>query len=223
MIRCIKFTNAKVDRKDVLSTQEIEAMFKKADQLKHEYFRLRAKALVSIFRTGKRRAEVATLEKTDIKTREGFLEITFTVVKKRKKKVLSTRRTKKFRLSSQYAKHILAYLAYLKRRYPKCKFLFPRLQSVFGQAFFLYEDKHLSGRQILRIIKQLDPNAWCHLFRETRGAEIVKGDERKGRLSIFTAYRVKHALDLERETTAWNYMSRYAEEVIETEEEQEID
>lgn len=197
-------------------------MFKKADQFKHEYFRLRAKALVSIFRTGKRRAEVVTLERSDIEIREDFLEITFTVVKKRKKKALSARRTKKFRLKSSYAKHILKYLAYLKQHYPKCKYLFPRLQSVFGVSFFLYEDEHLSGRQILRIIKLLNPNAWCHLFRETRGAEIVKADERKGRLSVFTAYRVKHALDLERETTAWNYMSRYAEEVIETEEEADI-
>lgn len=213
-------TNAKVDRKDILSPNEIDGMLQKADQLKHEYFRLRAKALVSVFKTGKRRAEVSSLEKTDLKVERGFLYITFTVVKKRKKKVLATRRTKRFRLKSHYAQHILKYLDYMKEHHPKCKYLFPSSRSVFGQTFFLYQDKHLSGRQILRIIKDLDPNAWPHLFRETRGAEVVRADERKGRLSIFTVYRVKHALNLEREATAWNYINRYATETIEAEEEE---
>lgn len=214
-------TNAKVQRKDVLSDREIEAMIVKADRLKPEYFRLRAKALVALFITGKRRAEVATLEKTDLKIEEKFLYITFTVVKKRKKKVLSTRRTKRFPITSKYAHYIMKYQAYMKKHHPKCQYLFPSTHSIFGSALAFYKNKHISGRQILRIIKQLNPKAWPHLFRETRGAEVVRADERKrGEASLMTVYRVKRALDLESATTAWNYINRYATETLEMEEEE---
>ena len=211
-------TNAKVERKDVLSDKEIEAMIMKADRFKPEYFQLRAKALISLFMTGKRREEVATLEKTDLKIEGKFLYITFTVVKKRKKKILSTRRTKRFLLETKYAHYIIEYLEWMKTNKSECQFLFPSITSVFGFGLAFHTSKHLSGRQILRIIKQLNPKAWCHLFRETRGAEVVRADERKrGEASLMTVYRVKHALDLERATTAWNYIDRYATETIESE------
>ena len=214
-------TNASVQRKDVLSNQEIEAMLEKADTLKPEYFRLRAKALVSLFKTGKRREEVATLETSDLKIQNGYLYITFMVVKKRKRKVLATRRTKKFPAKSSQAHYIMEYVDHMKKFHPECKYLFSSTQSVFGVGLAFHKDKHLSGRQILRIIKQLNPEAWCHLFRETRGAEVVRSDEKRlgGEASIMTVYRVQRALDLERETTAWNYINRYATETIETEEE----
>jgi len=117
----------------------------------------------------------------------------------------------------------MEYWKYMNKNYPDCKYFFPSVRSVFGEALAISRDRHLSGRQILRIIKQLDENAWCHLFRETRGADVVRADERKGRLSIFTVYRVKHALDLEREATAWNYINRYATETIEGEEEESME
>lgn len=212
-------TNAKVERKDVLSEQEIETMIQRADKLKPEYFRLRAKALVAIFRSGKRRAEVATLEKSDLRVEGQFLYITFTTVKKRKKKVLATRRTKRFPLESHFAQFILEYSSWMQKHHPECRYLFPSITSVFGVGLAFNKERHLSGRQILRIIKQLNPKAWCHLFRETRGAEVVRADEKRlGEASLLTVYRVKRALDLERETTAWNYINRYATETIETEE-----
>lgn len=213
-------TNAKTQRKDILSDREIGDMLQKADKLKPEYYRLRAKALISLFITGKRREEVATLEIADLEIKDNFLYITFTVVKKRKKKVLATRRPKRFPLENPYAHHIVKYLEWMKQNHPECQYLFPSVNSVFGITLAFYKDKHLSGRQILRTIKQLNPKAWCHLFRETRGAEVVRADERKrGEASLMTVYRVKRALDLERETTAWNYINRYATETIEKEEE----
>lgn len=211
-------TNSKTQRKGVLSNKEIDRMLKKAETLKSEYFRLRAKALVSIFKTGKRRASVSTLEMDDLEVKDDFLYITFTVVKKRKKNVLSKRRTKRFPSASRYSHFIVEYWEYLKQHHPDCEYFFPSTRSVFGQALAFYKDKHLSGRQILRIIKELNEKAWCHLFRETRGAEIVRADEKRlGEASILTVYRVKRALDLEKETTAWNYINRYATETIETE------
>lgn len=207
------------ERKGVLSTREVDEMLKEADNIKSMYFSLRAKALISIFKTGKRRASVAALEVADLEKKGDYLYITFTVVKKRKKDILSRRRTKRFKLSSRYAQNILAYLDYLQTHHSECKFMFPSIHSVFGLGYAVSEDRHLSGRQILRIVKQLNPKAWCHLFRETRGAEIVKKDEsEKGEASILTVYRVKRALDLESEATAWRYINRYATETIEDEE-----
>ena len=212
-------TNVKVQRKDVLSQKEIDAMLQKADKLKPKYFSLRAKALVSLFIPGKRRAEVGSLEPTDIETDENYLYITYTVVKKRKKNVLATRRRKRLSLNSKYAQYIMEYLNYMKEKHPECKWLFPSGRSVFGSTYVFDYKKHLDGRQLLRIIKQLNPKAWCHLFRETRGADIIRADERKhGEASILTVYRVKRALDLEREATAWRYINRYATETIEAEE-----
>lgn len=213
-------TNVKVRRKDVLSQKEIDSMLTKADKLKPEYFSLRAKAIVSLGKTGKRRAEVASLEVSDLRVEGEWLYITFTVVKKRKKNVLATRRTKRFPTKSKYAQYIMRYLRYMKKHHPECKYLFPSTHNIFGVTIAFSKDKHLSGRHILRIIKQLNPKAWFHLFRETRGADIVRADERKhGQAGILTVYRVKRALDLERETTAWNYINRYATETLDAEEE----
>jgi hypothetical protein len=213
-------TNPKVDRKDVLSMDEVDMMLDRADVIKDEYFRLRAKALVSVFKTGKRRASVSTLEMDDLEVRGDFLYLTFTVVKKRKKRVLSKRRTKRFPLSSRYAQYILAYWRWMREHHPECKYLFPSTHNVFGLSVSFSQSRHLSGRQILRIIKNLNEKAWCHLFRETRGAEIVKRDEaEKGQAGLETVFKVKMGLDLERETTAWNYVRRFMTETIRTEEE----
>lgn len=212
-------TNVKTHRKDVLSDREIDVMLSRAEQLITEYHRLRAKALVSLFKSGKRRAEVGSLEMTDLATDSFFLYVTFTTVKKRKKSMLATRRRKRYPLDSHYAKHISEYWEWMKQHHPECKFLFPAAHVVFGVNYHVSADRHLSGRQILRIIKELNPRAWCHLFRETRGAEVVKKDEgEKGQADIFTVYKVKQALDLEREQTAWNYINRYATETVGEEE-----
>jgi hypothetical protein len=44
-----------------------------------------------------------------------------------------------------------------------------------------------------------------HLFRETKGAEVAK---KFGR-TLNSIYEVKEALDLEDESTAWNYVKRF--------------
>ena len=213
-------TNPSVDRKDVLSPKEVEMMIDNANNISNDYFRLRAKAIISVFKTGKRRASVSTLEMDDLEVRSHFLYITFTVVKKRKKTVLSRRRKKRFPLGSRYAQYIIEYWEWMQEYHPDCKYLFPSTHNVFGQTISFSKTRHLSGRQILRIVKALNEKAWCHLFRETRGAEIVKRDEAEhGQAGLETVFKVKMGLDLERETTAWNYVRRFMTETIRTEEE----
>lgn len=203
-------TNVKVDRKGILSEGEFQQMLAIAEEISVEYFRLRALALLSIFRrTGKRRSEVATLERDDLAITGNNLSITFTVVKKRKKSVIAKRREKQIPLSDPLAQHIINYWNWMRINEPRCKFVFPSIRSIFGGALAFYQDKHISGRQILRIIKELNPKAWCHLFRETVGAEVVKKDP-----SLIGVFKVMMRLDLEKETTAWNYMRRYAVDLI---------
>jgi hypothetical protein len=63
------------------------------------------------------------------------------------------------------------------------------------------------------IARSLDPNAWFHLFRERKGADIAR---KKGR-TLDAVYLIKDTLDLEREDTAYNYIRRYAVQEMEKE------
>jgi len=214
-------TNVKVQRKTVLSKEEKETMLQKCDKLKFEFLRLRAKAVLGLLETGKRRSEIVSLGIDDLKVEGNYLYVTFTVVKKRKKNVITKSRTKKYPLSSEYAKHILTYQVYVKQHYPHCRWLFPSGTCVFGTVYAVDPTKHLAGQEIWRIIRALNPEDWPHLHRETRAAQIVKADEKRlGEATLETVFRVQRSLDLERETTAWNYIKRYGTEKIASEEEE---
>jgi integrase len=81
-------TNPSVEYKncDPLSNEEIDDMLSEADKIEQEYFRLRAKALVGIAKKfGKRRSEIAALERNDLKVENDQLLVTFTLRKKHKK------------------------------------------------------------------------------------------------------------------------------------------
>lgn len=212
-------TNPKTNRKDVYSAEEIADMYLKADTYE-EYQKLRAKCLVAIFWIfGKRRIEVAQIEILDIEHKDGFVFIRFYVVKKRTHKKLVTSRRKKIEDSNFHAKIIIEYLEYMKEKHPESKYLFPSTKNVFGLRTSFYYDEHLSGSQIWRIIKGLNPRGWVHLFRETKGAQVVRRDEKeKGEASIETIYRVKRTLDLELTSTAFRYIDRYGTQKVEAEE-----
>jgi integrase len=231
--------------REPLSNEEIDAMLSEADQIENEYFRLRVKALVSIAKKfGKRRAEIAALERSDLKVENGQLLVTFTLRKKHKRglfqylkflkkndpaaiekplseleldwklwtqtkqgyRVKEEKRTKSVNAQDKYARLIIEYMRFLEATYPNAKFLFPSGVKVFGETYMVFEDQHLSGRQLLRLIKPLNPEAWLHLFRETKGAEIARD---KGR-TLDAVYSVRETLDLENEETAYRYVRRYA-------------
>jgi integrase len=236
-----------------LSDADVRAMVKKAETFKNLYFRHRAKALVGLLKKfGKRRQEIVTLRVSDLEVKEGFLYVTFTLVKKRKLglaqyirlmrkknpdalnkpfiqvstdweewkrteegyRLKELKRIKKFSVKDRYVKYILTYLDYLRRQYPKAEFLFPSGQAIFGsENYTVYDTEHLNGRGLLRIIKQLDPTAWVHLFRETKGAEIAQ----KYPQTLTAIAHVRDGLDLEKEETAYRYVRRYSAQEIEGE------
>jgi integrase len=121
-------------------------------------------------------------------------------------RVKEEKRTKSVDVNDKYAQLILDYLEYLSEHYPEAKYVFPSGVEVFGASYMIFEDQHLSGRQLLRLIKPLNENAGLHLFRETKGAEIARA---KGR-TLDAVYEVRDTLDLENEETAYRYVRRYA-------------
>jgi integrase len=120
--------------------------------------------------------------------------------------------TKKTPIDTPLCSAIMEYYEYLKQENPKGKWLFPSGISVFGESYIMRNENHLSGRQLLRLIKPLNASAWLHLFRETKGANIA----RDGGRNLNTLYEVRDTLDLENEETAYRYIRRYAVQEVRT-------
>lgn len=115
--------------------------------------------------------------------------------------------TKKVSMEDKYAKIVLEYYEYMMSKYGANAFLFPSGKAVFS-SYWVYPNKSLSGRQLLRLIQQLNRKTWLHLFREKVGGDIA---ERLGK-TIIAVTQVKNTLDLENEETAWRYVRRFAVE-----------
>ena len=213
-----EMTNPSIAQRPVFSDDEVTKMIKKADKIKNTYFRLRSKALISLFdMTGKRRIEVSRLRQDDAKIKDSYLRVNFTIAKTRTKKT-GTGRAKLLLLKDQRTQHILEYVNWMRANHFECRYLFPRTHNIFGVDLVFYPDEHISGRHILRLIHDLDPEVWCHLFREKRGATIVREDP-----TIMAPFKVMIGLDLKTFEVAFNYMRRYAEEKIGSfEQEEEI-
>jgi integrase len=214
-------TNTTVQRKDVVGREEFLGMLQRVDDEEYPfpYYRLRDRAVLCLLRrTGKRRSEVAGLEVLDLEVKGKYLSVTFTVAKKRRGSIMSKRREKLLSLRDPWTRPILEYWEWMRTEQPGCRYLFPTtFYSPLSNSLRLSPDSHLSGRQLLRIVKRVNPEAWCHLFRETVGAEIVRRDP-----SIMSPFRVMRRLDLESYTTAFNYMKRFAADIIEHDEEDDV-
>jgi integrase len=211
-------TNVKEKTKEVITDQEVQNELQEAEKLP-EFFRLRAKATLALLETGKRRSEIVSLEKTDITQDDSYLYVRFTVMKKRKKNIRTLQRVKKFARSSNWATMIVEYLDYLKERWPDSKFVYPAIRSIFGFSMLLDNSKHAEPQEIWRIVKTLNPNDWPHQHREKRAVKVIRNAEAKrGSADLNTVYQVRDVLDLERETTAYNYIRRFQTQRVEDEE-----
>jgi ribosomal protein L40E len=125
--------------------------------------------------------------------------------------------TKSIPLTDPLAQPISKYVNYLRNRVLEPKFLFPSGKSVFGN-YFLIQDRHLTGRQIFNIVRNISETIWPHLFRETVGADVIKADS-----TIIGAFKVMNRLDLENYETGFHYLKRYASDIIQREEEKIVD
>ena len=81
-------------------------------------------------------------------------------------------------------------------------------RCVFGN-YMIFPDKHLTGREVFNIVRSCTESFWPHLNRETVASDIIKQDN-----SIIAAFKVQRRLDLESYTTGFNYLRRFASDII---------
>ena len=185
--------------KPLLSNKELEAMFTRAEALPEGQM-LRAKATLVFLECGKRRGEIVKLQREDITLDEQKqnLQITFTLLKKRKKHAV--KRTKNLPAMSPYAQDVIKYMQWLETHKPGSRWVYPSP----------FSDHHANSMLIYRIVKQLDMNDWPHQHRERRAVKVLRADELKyGTANLQTIFKVQEALDLEKEATAYDYINRY--------------
>jgi integrase len=185
--------------KPLLTNKELEAMFMKAEALP-EGQKLRAKATLVFLECGKRRGEIVKLQREDITLNEQRqnLLIAFTLEKKRKKQVV--KRTKSLPTTSLYAQAVMKYMQWLETHKPGSRWVYPSP----------FSDRHANDFLIYRIVKQLDMNDWPHQHRERRAVKVLRADELKyGTANLQTIFKIRDALDLQKEDTAYDYIRRY--------------
>lgn len=210
-------TGPRKERTSVISTEEFNDMIQQTYEVRDnypKYYGLRDRSILCIFRlTGKRVKELSLLKQTDLTIKEPNLSIIFSVVKKRKKQKLTTRREKQIPLTDPLVAPILEYKEWMHKNVgDEIPWLYPRTHYTTSFGTLTLSNNHLSTRQLLRIVQKYNANVWPHLFRETVGADIVRNDK-----TIMAVWKVKKRLDLEKTETAWRYMDRYGIDVIERE------
>jgi len=233
-------------RETVIDESELNRALDKANMIDNEYFRLRALAVLSLLRlSGKRRTEIAWIPLENFKAENELLTVTFTLEKKKRKHkkcpACSTKNSssstfckkcgwqisevpvtftskqgksvKAFQLSDSLTQNLLKYLDYLTSLNPIPKFWLPSGRCVFGN-YFIIPDRHLSDREVFNIVRDTSDTLWPHLFRETVASDIVRQDN-----SIIAAFKVQKRLDLEDMRTGFNYLQRFAKDVVRREKE----
>jgi hypothetical protein len=123
----VRNSDSRENRQTMISESEFQKALDQANQVKNKFLRLRALAVLSLFRlTGKRRGELAVLPLENFKIEDKSLNVTFILEKKRQDKVLQKLATKSRILAGPLTQNILAYLEYLNKLEPKPKFWLPR-------------------------------------------------------------------------------------------------
>lgn len=201
----------RTNRKTVISDAEFQEMLRKAQQTVDNFLRLRSTALLCLLRlTGKRRSEMAIVETEGVKVEAGLLKVTFTLLKKRKQSVLLKQSTKEIPVTDELTKPIIEYLSVLKGMNPAPRYFFPRTKTLWGASYIIDYANHISGKTVFNLVRALSIDVWPHLFRETVAADIIKADS-----SIISAFKVQRRLDLSDVRTGFNYLRRFANDIIE--------
>ena len=188
-------------------------MLRLAENISFDFLRLRNKALLCVLRkAGKRRSGIPLLETEDVWIDQEARELVFrfTLLKKRKKKLLQKQSIKAIRLDDPLSVPILEYRNHLLEMEKIPRFFFPPVRPLFGKGYMIMNESHITGRQVFNVIRDLSSRVWPHLFRETAAADVCERDR-----SITAVFKVQDRLDLEDYRTAFNYVRRFARDVIE--------
>jgi len=176
----------KIDRTDILRKPEVDAMLENA---RNVYMGERLQCIIALaWIFGKRIREILRLKREDVWTDDKFLYVRFTVSKKRGKarQPVHSMYVKKIRLDHPYVPYVLNWVNRIKEGYIFPSYTKPRKVRVKArwkgkdgevkEKWYEYEWEggHLSDARARQLIKQVNPQAWWHFFRESLATQMAE-------------------------------------------------
>jgi integrase len=176
----------KVQRADVLRKPEIDAMLERAGGV---YMGERLQCIIALaWLFGKRIKEILRLKREDVWTDSRFLYVRFHVEKKPRKREPPIPRpyVKKIRLDHPYVPYVLNWISRIGEGYVfqgdtkprtfrvKAKWIGRDGKPVEKEYEYKIEGGHLSDARVRQLLKQVYPNAWWHLFRESLATHMAE-------------------------------------------------
>ncbi len=224
-------TRVDKDRKirPILSDHEFDLLLAQARVFPFNFLAMRNVAILCMIRvTGKRRKEIASVTRRDVYLEKPNLAINFKLLKKSHRKTLPDGtvipagpppdKVRYIPFKDPLSQPIILYKAYIDKHFKDSTEFWLHVRPVFGN-YVIYPDKGIQGRQIYNVVRDAGDLAgvtvWPHLFRESAGAEEIRKDP-----TPMGMRKVMRRIDVS-ERTAWNYVERYVDSVIEREYEEE--
>jgi len=198
------------ERDDILRKPEIDIMLKDAESTYNGERLQCIMALAWMF--GKRINEILRLKRDDVWVDGGFLFVRFLVSKKKTREGSPIPKPflKRIRLEHPYVQYVLSWIEKIKDGYlfpshrEPTTFRVKRKDKETGQVIKIYEYEreggYVSDRRVRQQLKQVNPKAWLHLFRESLATYMAEHGA--------TEEDLMHWFDWDRVDTAHEYVKR---------------
>jgi integrase len=240
----VRNSQERVSRKTVISADEFELILKNANLIKHEFFRLRALAILCLLRlTGKRREEIARVQFDFVEIENNFLNITFELEKKKRRKKLCANCGVVNSKASLFCKKCGSNISDIEAKSNKKPDLstksipltdplaehilkyFDNLRNQMKEPKFLFPSgRMVFGNYFLIQDQHLTGRQIFNIVRSVSASiwphlfrETVGSDVIKADPTIIGAFKVMNRLDLENYETGFHYLKRYASDIIQRE------
>lgn len=205
----------KAKRGDILRKPEIDDMLEKAHSL---YNGKRLQCIIALaWMFGKRINEILRLKREGIWVEGDYLYVRFLVSKKKERHQTAVPKPflKRIRLEHPYTSYVLGYLEFLEKKKIKKGYIFPSYgkdrtfrvkwkDKETGEIKKVYEYQkeggYLSDARVKQQLKQINPDAWWHLFRESLATYMAEHGA--------TEEDLMHWFDWDRVDTAHQYVKR---------------
>jgi hypothetical protein len=235
---------ARADRTEVITDAEFDLALAKAENMESAYFRLRAKAVLSLMRlSGKRRGEIAMIPLDNFKVENDLLNVTFALEKKKRRHKKCPSCGTKNSAVSQFCKKCGLEISEVQvtstskpakslKAFPLSDSLTQNILSYLEflhslhpvPRFWLPSGKSVFGYYVVLSDKHISDRAVFSIVRSASETiwphlfrETVASDIVKHDNSIIAAFKVQKRLDLEDMSTGFNYLQRFAKDTIKRE------
>jgi len=169
----------KTPRSDILRKPEIDSMLRMAENFKYSPQLRCIIALAWLF--GKRVSEIVRLSREDFWWDDNFLYVRFLVLKKKtlRESAIPKYYTKRIRLEHPYTSIVIKYVSEFKEGYVfpkatqervdkvKTKYINREGKTVTGKYKYQRIGGYMSRQLVHYYLKQINPDSWMHLFRES--------------------------------------------------------